>query len=84
MNHSFNIDIAKKYDINQAIMIEVIKRCDEERVEYTFITKEFFYDTFIYWTKKQIKEVITELEQNKIIKVRDNNFYAIIDKNLNN
>jgi hypothetical protein len=77
MNHAFNIDIAKKYDVNQAIMIENLafwikknkanKKNFKEGYYWTYNSKKAFTELFPYWTERQIGTIFEKLIKNKII-----------------
>ncbi|WP_339010459.1 hypothetical protein LIY46_09605 [Fusobacterium varium] len=78
MNHSFNIDLATKYGIEEAIMIEHIAFWINKNIangknfidgEYwTYNSSSAFQKLFPYMNLKKIQRILIKLEELKIIK----------------
>ena len=83
MNHSFNIDIAKMLDVNQAIIIENMSYWLKKNIAnnkhiydgnvWTYNTVNALCEIFPYWTKNQIRRFLEKMEYNNIIKVGNYN-----------
>lgn len=68
MNHSFDIEIAEKYGVNEAIFIENMKfwiaknqangRHFYEGRYWTYNSAKAYEELFPYWTAKQIRRII--------------------------
>lgn len=77
MTHSFNTEIAKKYGIEGAILIENIAFWIKKNIAnkknfhnnkcYTYNSVKAFSELFEYMTKKTILYALKKLEENKII-----------------
>lgn len=73
MNHSFNTDLAKKYGVDGAIIIENMffwiqknKANDKHFYDgkyWTYNSIKAFEEMFPYWTSKQIRRILTNLEK---------------------
>ena len=78
MNHSFNIKIAEKYGVNEAILLENIvfwieknKANDKHFYDgeyWTYNSANAFTKLFPYWTKRQIEHILKKLFDNGLIK----------------
>jgi len=78
MNHSFNVEIAKQYGINEAIMLEnlcfwVAKNKANNRHLYdgeywTYNSQKAFTELFPYWNRNQIQRILSKLEVEGLIK----------------
>lgn len=78
MVHQFNIQIAQKYGVDEAIVIHNlafwIKKNKSNEVNYkegsywTYNTLSAFGELFPYWTKRQISRILSSLETKKVIK----------------
>lgn len=78
MNHAFNIDIAEKYGIKEAILIENIahwikknyanKKHIHEGKVWSYNSVEAFKDQFPYMSAKQIRYALNKLEDAEVIK----------------
>lgn len=72
MNHSFNIEIAKKYGIEKAVLLENFyfwikknkanKRNMHEGKVYTYNTAEAFAELFPYIKERKIAQILREME----------------------
>jgi len=77
MNHSFNIENAKKYGVDCAIIIENMafwiaknkanKKHFYEGRTWTYNSVKAFSELFPYWNEKQISRILKKLEDEKII-----------------
>jgi len=77
MNHSFNIEIAVQYGVNESIMLEnlhfwIIKNKANEQNFYndnywTYNSQKAFTELFPYWSKKQIQRILSSLENKGLI-----------------
>ena len=77
MNHSFNVEIAKKYGVDGAIMIENLyfwiqknkvnnKNFHDGRY-WTYNSMKAFTELFPYWTEKQIRRILENLKKDGAI-----------------
>lgn len=83
MNHSFNIEVAKKVGTDCAILIEnmafwIIKNNANKKHLYdgycwTYNSEKAFTELFPYWTRRQIQRILNNLEEKGIIKVGNYN-----------
>lgn len=82
MHHSFDLNHAAKYGVEEAIMIhhfqhwitvnQKLKRnCHEDRT-WTYQTIEELHAHFSYWTFKQVRRILTSLEDKNVL--LSNNF----------
>ena len=72
MNHSFNVEIAKKYGIEKAVILENFyfwikknkanKRNMHEGKVYTYNTAEAFAELFPYIKERKIAQILREME----------------------
>ena len=72
MNHSFNVEIAKKYGIEKAVLLENFyfwikknkanKRNMHEGKVYTYNTAEAFAELFPYIKERKIAQILREME----------------------
>lgn len=77
MNHNFNIDIATKFGVENAIMMENIfywilyNKAKEENFHdgryWTYNSIRSFTELFPYWTKRQIERIISNLKKDNCI-----------------
>lgn len=77
MNHSFNIENAKKYGVDCAVIIENMafwiaknkanKKHFYEGRTWTYNSVKAFSELFPYWNEKQISRILKKLEDEKII-----------------
>lgn len=77
MNHSFNVEIAKKYGVDGAIIIEHLyfwiqknKVNDKNFYDgryWTYNSKKAFTDIFPYWTERQLERIIGNLKKDGAI-----------------
>lgn len=83
MEHSFNIELAKEYGVNSAILIKHLyfwidknrannKHFIEDRY-WTYNSVKAFSEMFSYLTEKQIRYALKKLEEEKIIVVTNHN-----------
>jgi len=83
MNHSFNIDIAKKYGVDEAIIIENLyfwiahNKANETHLHdndyWTYNSVRAFTKLFPYWSNRQIERIINSLEAQELIKIGNYN-----------
>ncbi len=83
MNHNFNVEIAIKYGVCEAILLEniafwIIKNKASERHYYdgsywTYNSTRAFNELFPYWSNKQIERIIKSLISNNLIKTGNYN-----------
>jgi len=83
MNHSFNIEIAKRLDVNQAIIIENMawwlkknlanNRHIHDGSVWTYNSVNAFSELFPYWSKDQVRRILEKMESNNVIKVGNYN-----------
>jgi hypothetical protein len=76
--HSFNIKLAKKYGIKEALLLAYIYHCYElnkannqnffNGTYWLYSTYETFTNTFIYLSSEQIRTVLEKLENKDLIK----------------
>lgn len=77
MNHSFNVEIAKKYGVEGAIIIEHLyfwiqknkvndKNFHDGRY-WTYNSKKAFTEIFPYWTERQLERIIGNLKKDGAI-----------------
>jgi len=77
MNHSFNVEIAKKYGIEKAILLENFyfwiaknkannKNIHEGRA-YTYNTAEAYSELFPYMTARKIARLLREMEEEGLV-----------------
>lgn len=77
MNHSFDIDIAKKYGVEAAIIIENLKFwIDKNRANnkhfyegqyWTYNSAKAFSELFPYWSEFQISRILKKLEKDEVL-----------------
>ena len=77
MNHSFNVEIAKKYGIEKAILLENFyfwiakNKANKKNVYdgkyYTYNTAEAFEELFPYMKARKISQLLREMEQENLI-----------------
>ena len=77
MNHSFNIDIAKEYSIEEAIILENMafwinknmanKKNERDGRYWTYNSQSALTKIFPYWSRSQIQRIIKKLETNELI-----------------
>ena len=77
MDHHFNINLAEKYGVDEAIMLnhlffwimhnEANNKNYYDGHYWTFNSIAAFEKLFPYWTKKQIERVLKSLEKNELI-----------------
>lgn len=78
MNHFFNIELAKDYSIDEAVLLQNLYFWIEKNKannkhfydgEYwTYNSMEAFTKLFPYWTTSQVRRVLSNLENNGLIK----------------
>jgi len=83
MNHSFNTEIAKKYGVDEAIVIENLhfwiykNKCNEKHFHdgyyWTYNSTRAFKEMFYYWTDRQIDRVLKSLKEQGAILVGNYN-----------
>jgi len=79
MNHSFNVDVAQKYGVDGAILIENMyfwisknKANNTHFYEgeyWTYNSVKAFSELFPYWTSRQIERILKHLEAEEVIKI---------------
>lgn len=77
MNYSFNIQYAKKYGVEEAIMIHnfqfwIIKNKSNNKHQYdgrtwTYNSIKAMCELFPFWTEKQVRRILDSLIQQKIL-----------------
>jgi adenylate kinase family enzyme len=77
MNHSFNVEIAKKYGIEKAILLENFyfwiakNKANKKNVydgkSYTYNTAEAFEELFPYMKARKISQLLREMEQENLL-----------------
>ncbi len=77
MDHSFNAEVAKEYDVNMAIFLQNMKfwtlnnlankRNIHDGYCWTYNTIDAFCHIFPYWSKKQIRTIIDNCLENELI-----------------
>jgi hypothetical protein len=83
MNHSFNIEIAKEYGVEAAIIIENLNFWIEKNKAngkhfydgkyWTYNSAKAFSELFPYWSAKQINRILNKLEQAGVIESQNYN-----------
>ena len=86
MNHSFNTEIAKRLDVNQAIIIENmawwLKKNQSNNKHFydgnywTYNSAKAFTEMFVYFSKSQIERILKKLIENGIIQTGNYNKMA--------
>lgn len=77
MNHSFNVEVAKEYGVNQAIFLENLlfwvqrnkannKHFHDDHY-WTYNTQKAFTELFPYWTRQNIRTMIDKLLKDNVI-----------------
>lgn len=88
MNHSFDVDIAVKYGIIEAILIDdLAKSLIGNKLIYTEWSNNYLKRNFNYITFSKLQKAIEKLERLKTIKVireEDTNWVSILDENIYN
>jgi adenylate kinase family enzyme len=77
MNHSFNVEVAKKYGIEKAILLENFyfwiakNKANKKNVydgkSYTYNTAEAFEELFPYMKARKISQLLREMEQENLL-----------------
>jgi len=77
MNHSFNIEVAKEYGVDCAIVLEYlsfwIKKNEANGKHFydgrywTYNSIKAFSELFPYWSESQIRRILTKLEDSNLI-----------------
>ena len=86
MNHSFNIEVAKEYGLEESIILENIifwlKKNQANNKHFydddywTYNSTRAFTELFPYWTERQIQRILKSLEQKNLIKTGNYNKVA--------
>lgn len=79
MNHSFDVDLAVKYGLQEAIFLEnlrfwILKNKANHRHFYegrywTYNSAKAYADLFPYWSKQQVERIIAKLKDMGVIQV---------------
>lgn len=77
MEHSFNTNIAKEYDVYTAILLNNLKfwtlnnLANQKKIHdglcWTYNTIQAFCDIFPYWTRHQLEHLLSKCEKNGLI-----------------
>ncbi|HLX54135.1 MAG TPA: hypothetical protein VKR58_09345 [Aquella sp.] len=77
MQHSFNVNIAKQFDIDTAVFLDNVrfwtlknlanKKHIHDGLCWTYNTLDAFCDLFPYWSRRQIERVINNCISNKLL-----------------
>jgi adenylate kinase family enzyme len=77
MNHSFNVEVAKKYGIEKAILLENFyfwiakNKANKKNIydgkSYTYNTAEAFEELFPYMKARKISQLLREMEQENLL-----------------
>jgi len=83
MNHSFDIEIAAKYGVNEAIFIENMRfwiaknkangRHFHDGCYWTYNSMKAYAELFPYWTANQVRRIIENLVSHGVILVGNYN-----------
>ena len=86
MNHSFNTEVAEKYGVDEAIMLENIafwiNKNEANRKHFydndywTYNSTRAFTELFPYWTERQIQRILKSLEEKNLVKTGNYNKVA--------
>lgn len=86
MNHTFNIEVAQKYGVDESIMLENIafwvnknkanKKHFYDNEYWTYNSTRAFTELFPYWTEKQIQRILKSLENQGLLKTGNYNKVA--------
>ncbi len=77
MDHSFNVQVAKHYGVNEAIMLNNLyfwvekNRANKKNFHdgryWTYNSQEAFTELFPYWSRHKIQRILSSLEQSGLI-----------------
>lgn len=83
MNYNFNIEIAKQYGVNEAIMIANFQfwiaknKANEQGFKdgsyWTYNSVKAFRDLFPFWSEKQIRTILNSLVKQNVLKTGNYN-----------
>ena len=86
MNHSFNVEVATKYGIDEAILLENLmfwvskNRANEKHYydgeHWTYNSQRAFTEIFPYWSRQKVQRILSNLKKHDLILTGNYNEHA--------